>query len=50
MECVHSDQANSDFFFLCELVRDYLGIVSNVKEIFQVGKEFFFPAWSLCSS
>ncbi len=36
MEGIHSEQANADFFQLCELVRDYLGIVANMKEIFQV--------------
>ena len=38
MEQIHHDQASADFYYLSELIRDYIGLVGAVKEAFQVSK------------
>lgn len=35
MEKVHSDQATADFYQLSEMVKDYVGLVGAVKDVFQ---------------
>ena len=36
VEKVHGDQAMADFYQLSELIKDYIGLVSAVKDAFQV--------------
>ena len=38
MEQIHHDQASADFYYLSELIRDYIGLVGAVKEAFQVSQ------------
>ena len=33
---IHNEQAAADFYFLSELIKDYIGLVGAVKEAFQV--------------
>jgi sorting nexin-1/2 len=34
VEQMHHNQANSDFFLFCELLKDYIALIGSVKEVF----------------
>ena len=36
IEQVHHEQAHADFYYLSELIKDYIGLVGAVKDVFQV--------------
>lgn len=36
MELIHSEQASADFYQLSEMVKDHVGMVGAVKDVFQV--------------
>ena len=36
LEEVHYEQATADFYFLSELIKDYIGLVGAVKDVFAV--------------
>ena len=36
IEQIHMEQANADFYCLSEMIKDYIGLVGAVKEVFQV--------------
>ena len=36
MASVHAEQASADFYHLAEMVKDYVGLVAAVKDVFQV--------------
>ena len=36
IEQIHMEQANADFYYLSEMIKDYIGLVGAVKEVFQV--------------
>ena len=36
LEQVHYEQATADFYYLSELIKDYIGLVGAVKDVFQV--------------
>ena len=36
IEQIHNDQAAADFYFLSELIKDHIGLVGAVKDVFQV--------------
>ena len=36
LEQIHHDQAHADFYYLSELIKDYIGLVGAVKDVFQV--------------
>ena len=40
---IHHDQANVEFFELSELMKDYLGLVGAVKNVFNVSFKFRWP-------
>ena len=42
VETIHGEQARADFFLLAELIKDYIGLVAAVKDVFQVQLTFFF--------
>ena len=53
LEQVHYDQATADFYYLSELIKDYIGLVGAVKEVFQVSflKKFFhIYFWKSCKT
>jgi len=35
IEQIHMEQANADFYYLSEMIKDYIGLVGAVKEVFQ---------------
>lgn len=41
MEALHLEQANTDFFILCELLKDYLGLLSAVRDAFHERTKMF---------
>ena len=44
LEEVHYEQATADFYYLSELIKDYIGLVGAVKDVFAVSFVFFsFP-------
>ena len=44
LEQVHYEQATADFYYLSELIKDYIGLVGAVKDVFAVSFVFFtFP-------
>jgi len=36
IEQIHYEQATADFYYLSELIKDYIGLVGAVKDVFQV--------------
>ena len=38
IEQIHYEQATADFYYLSELIKDYIGLVGAVKDVFQVIK------------
>ena len=40
IEQVHLEQASADFYQLAELVKDYIGLVAAVKDVFQVMRAY----------
>ena len=36
LEEVHYEQATADFYYLSELIKDYIGLVGAVKDVFAV--------------
>lgn len=40
VEHVHGEQASADFYLLSELIKDYIGLVGAVKDVFQVSLLF----------
>ena len=36
IEQIHFEQATADFYYLSELIKDYIGLVGAVKDVFQV--------------
>merc|ERR1719192_652858 len=34
IEAIHHDQAHADFYYLSELIKDYIGLVGAVKDVF----------------
>ena len=36
LEEVHYEQATADFYYLSELIEDYIGLVGAVKDVFAV--------------
>lgn len=41
MEALHLEQANTDFFILCELLKDYLGLLGSVRDAFHERTKLF---------
>ncbi|XP_045483627.1 sorting nexin-2 [Harmonia axyridis] len=41
VEALHLEQANTDFFILCELLKDYLGLLSAVRDAFHERTKLF---------
>lgn len=41
VEKLHLDQANTDFFILCELLKDYLGLLGAVRDTFHERTKLF---------
>lgn len=41
VEALHLDQANTDFFILCELLKDYLGLLGAVRDAFHERTKLF---------
>ncbi|CAH0550508.1 unnamed protein product [Brassicogethes aeneus] len=41
VESLHLDQANTDFFILCELLKDYLGLLGAVRDAFHERTKLF---------
>lgn len=41
VECLHLEQANTDFAILCELLKDYLGLLGAVKDAFHERTKLF---------
>ena len=41
LEQVHYEQATADFYYLSELIKDYIGLVGAVKDVFAVSILFF---------
>ena len=46
MEKVHADQATADFYQLSEMVKDYVGLVGAVKDVFQVSDVVLFAKFT----
>lgn len=34
VESLHHEQSNTDFYVLCELIKDYIGLLGAIKEVF----------------
>lgn len=34
VESLHNEQSNTDFYVLCELLKDYIGLLGAIKEVF----------------
>lgn len=41
VEALHVEQANTDFFILCELLKDYLGLLGSVRDAFHERTKLF---------
>ena len=41
LEEVHYEQATADFYYLSELIKDYIGLVGAVKDVFAVSLNVF---------
>ncbi|XP_068895841.1 sorting nexin-1-like isoform X2 [Tenebrio molitor] len=41
VEALHLEQANTDFFSLCELLKDYLGLLGSVRDAFHERTKLF---------
>lgn len=41
METLQLEQANTDFFILCELLKDYLGLLGSVRDAFHERTKLF---------
>lgn len=41
VEALHIEQANTDFFILCELLKDYLGLLGSVRDTFHERTKLF---------
>jgi len=41
VEALHIEQANADFFILCELLKDYLGLLGAVRDAFHERTKLF---------
>lgn len=41
VEALHLEQANTDFFILCELLKDYLGLLGSVRDAFHERTKLF---------
>lgn len=41
VEALHIEQANTDFFILCELLKDYLGLLGSVRDAFHERTKLF---------
>ena len=41
LEEVHYEQATADFYYLSELIKDYIGLVGAVKDVFAVSILYF---------
>lgn len=41
VEALHVEQANTDFYILCELLKDYLGLLGAVKDAFHERTKLF---------
>ncbi|KAF7270816.1 hypothetical protein GWI33_016223 [Rhynchophorus ferrugineus] len=41
VESLHIDQANTDFYILCELLKDYLGLLGSVRDAFHERTKMF---------
>ncbi|KAG5894964.1 hypothetical protein JTB14_023312 [Gonioctena quinquepunctata] len=41
VEALHLEQANTDFFILCELLKDYLGLLGAVRDAFHERTKLF---------
>lgn len=41
VEALHVEQANTDFFILCELLKDYIGLLGAVKDAFHERTKLF---------
>lgn len=41
VEALHVEQANTDFFILCELLKDYLGLLGAVRDAFHERTKLF---------
>ncbi|NP_001171861.1 sorting nexin 2 [Saccoglossus kowalevskii] len=44
IEQLHQDQANTDFFVLSELLKDYIGLIGAIREVFRE-REKAFHTW-----
>ena len=42
LEEVHYEQATADFYYLSELIKDYIGLVGAVKDVFAVSNFLLF--------
>ncbi|XP_017776336.1 PREDICTED: sorting nexin-2-like [Nicrophorus vespilloides] len=41
VEAVHMEQANTDFYILCEMLKDYLGLLGSVRDAFHERTKMF---------
>ncbi|KAI4466970.1 sorting nexin [Holotrichia oblita] len=41
VEALHMEQANTDFFILCEMLKDYLGLLGSVRDAFHERTKLF---------
>lgn len=41
VEALHIEQANTDFYIMCELLKDYLGLLGAVKDAFHERTKLF---------
>ncbi|XP_018332545.1 sorting nexin-2 [Agrilus planipennis] len=41
VECLHIEQANTDFYILCEMLKDYLGLLGAVRDAFHERTKLF---------
>ncbi|RZB40782.1 sorting nexin-2 [Asbolus verrucosus] len=41
VEALHLEQANTDFFILCEILKDYLGLLGSVRDAFHERTKLF---------
>ncbi|KRT81098.1 hypothetical protein AMK59_6203, partial [Oryctes borbonicus] len=41
IEALHIEQANTDFFILCEMLKDYLGLLGSVRDAFHERTKLF---------
>lgn len=49
IEQLHHDQANTDFFVLAELLKDYIGLIGSIRDVFRE-REKIYHSWQTAQS